>query len=432
MGVRSVIPKVAVMVETSRGYSRDLLRGILRYEVLFGPWELYAIPAGRTEQQLPDLPARGKKGIIAHITSPEIAAQIIAAQLPTVSVFPTDDIPPVAGKIHAYGEIRCDSAAVGQLAANHLLERNFIHYGFVGELYDADWSMIRCNAFCECVTKKDYKIHVYPTPFPKEASWNVEQYRLSDWLRNLPKPIGIFAATDIRGRRVIEACHKVRIAVPDEVAVLGVDNDELFCETITPRLSSISIDAEHAGYESAALLNKLMMNAQAVLKSTKLKTAAQQREAVVQGRSLLPVPASVHDKKEQATTALFGPIRVIARQSSDFYRVGDAMVAQALKFIQTTFTKPIGVADVVKSTNCSRRQLEIKFKETMKHSIMDEIKKRRLEKVKLFLIDSTLSIENIAGLCGFQSKNYLMAVFRKEFNTTMIDFRKLHQIPDRK
>jgi LacI family transcriptional regulator len=108
------------------------------------------------------------------------------------------------------------------------------------------------------------------------------------------------------------------------------------------------------------------------------------------------------------------------------------MVAKALKFIQTTFTKPIGVTDVVKAINCSRRQLEIKFKKIMKHSIMDEIKKRRLEKVKLFLIDSNLSIENIAGLCGFQSKNYLMAVFRKEFNTTMIDFRQLHQIPERK
>ncbi|MDR1485027.1 MAG: substrate-binding domain-containing protein, partial [Planctomycetaceae bacterium] len=227
MNIRDVIPKVAVMVETSRGYSRDLLRGILRYEVLFGPWELYATPGGRTEQQLPNLPAHGKKGIIAHITTPEIATQIINAQLPTVSVFPTDDIPVVADKIRAYGEIRCDSAAIGQLAANHLLERNFIHYGFVGELYNADWSIIRCNAFCEPIVKKGYKIHLYPTPLPKETSWNVEQNRLSEWLRSLPKPVGIFAATDIRGRRVIEACHKIQIAVPDEVAVLGVDNDEL-------------------------------------------------------------------------------------------------------------------------------------------------------------------------------------------------------------
>jgi LacI family transcriptional regulator len=169
MNNRDAIPKVAVMVETSRGYSRDLLRGILRYEVLFGPWELYAIPGGRTEQQLPHLPAHGKKGIIAHITTPEIATQIINAQLPTVSVFPTDDIPTVSGKIHAYGEIRCDSATIGQLAANHLLERNFIHYGFVGELYNADWSVIRCNAFCECVSKKGYTIHIYPTPLPDIA-----------------------------------------------------------------------------------------------------------------------------------------------------------------------------------------------------------------------------------------------------------------------
>ncbi|MDR1958044.1 MAG: DNA-binding transcriptional regulator [Planctomycetaceae bacterium] len=399
MKQQNQIPKVAVMVETSRGYARDILRGVLRYEVLYGPWELYAVPGGREEQHLPDWTVsgkRGKKGIIAHITTEEMAKEIIAVPLPTVSVFPTDDIPDIAKKIRSYSEVRCDSAAIGRMGAAHLLERHFLYYGFVGELYDADWSRLRRDAFCETITQNGYETFLYPTPSPEESDWTAEQHRLSRWLQTLPKPIGIFAATDIRGRRVIEACHKARIAVPDEAAVLGVDNDELFCETITPRLSSISIDAERAGYESAALLNQLMFGG------------------------------------KERTSAVFGPLRTVSRQSSDFYRVEDKMVAEALKYIQTHYSQPIGVPDIVRATKGSRRILEIRFKKNMGHSIMEEIKKRRLNKVKLLLLDSDLSLEEIAEHCGFQSKNYLINVFRKEFHMTMGAFRESHHHPVRK
>jgi LacI family transcriptional regulator len=125
-------------------------------------------------------------------------------------------------------------------------------------------------------------------------------------------------------------------------------------------------------------------------------------------------------------TAVFGPTRVVSRRSSDFYHVDDKIVREALRFIQLYFPQPISVQDVVKATGVSRRHLEMRFKQCMGHSILDEIKQRRLDKVKTFLLETDLSLDKIAELCGFQSKNYLVNVFRKEFGMTMGTFRGKH------
>ena len=389
---RNPIPEVVVLVETSRSYARDILRGILRYEMLHGPWNIYANPGGRQEQRLPKMSYRHVKGIIAHITSGEMINEIVEAKLPTVSVFPSGETPSIARQIRKYGEIRCDSAAIGQMAAAYLLDRRFPHYGFVGELYDVDWSKLRGDAFVEAVAQSGNQTHVYPTQPTAQLDWNIEQERLGTWLQSLPKPIGIFTAHDIRGRHVIDACHTMQIGIPDEIAVLGVDNDELFCESITPRLSSVALDSEKAGYESAKVLDELMRG--------------------------------LRKKK----TAVFGPTRVVSRRSSDFYHVEDKTVQEALRFIQSYYPKPILVRDVVRATGVSRRLLEMRFKQCMCHSILDEIKRRRLEKVKTFLLETDLSLDRIAELCGFQSKYYLVNVFRKEFGITTGTYRNNHRI----
>ena len=392
---RNPIPEVVVLVETSRSYARDILRGIMRYEMMHGPWNIYSIPGGRKEQRLPKMSYRNMKGIIAHITSARMIGEILQANVPTVSVFPSDDIPGIDGKIRKYGEVRCDSTAIGQVAASYLLDRRFPHYGFVGELYDVDWSNMRRDAFAEEVARSGHQTHIYPTPTADQQDWNCEQERFCEWLLSLPKPIGIFTAHDIRGRHVIDACHTMQIVIPEEVAVLGVDNDELFCESITPRLSSVALDSEKAGYEAAKMLDELMRGSRKTKK------------------------------------AVFGPTRVVSRRSSDFFHVDDKIVREALRFIQSFFPQPISVQDVVKATGVSRRLLEMRFKHCMGHSLLDEIKRRRLEKVKTFLLETDLSLEKIAEICGFQSKNYLVNVFRKEFGTTMGTFRSKHGLSSR-
>ena len=380
------LPQVAIMVETSRGYARDILRGILRYEMLRGPWDIYMAPAGRQEQKLPTMRLPGKKGIIAHIVSPGMADEIRNAKLPTVSVFPTDDIPSIGKSLRSFAEVRLDSRSIGVLAAQHLLECRFTHFGAVGEVYDADWSIQRVEAFGETVAAAGRTAIFYSTP--NKPDWNVEQKRLSQWLKSLPKPVGIFAATDIRARNVIEACKHAELHIPEDVAVVGTDNDELFCETTIPKLSSVAVDAEWAGYQAAKALHQLMLG------------------------------------EKNVPTTFFGALRVVARQSSDVFLVDDPLVGKAVRFIRDGYAGPITVLDVVRAVGVSRRQLETRFKKVLDRSIFDEIKKRRLQRVCHLLSETDFSLDQIAEMSGFQSKNYLVNVFRKEFDTTMLTYRK--------
>lgn len=389
---RGLLPQVAIIVETSRGYAgyaRDLLRGILRYEMQHGPWDIHTVPVGQQEQKLPSMRPSGRRGIIAHVFSAKMARKIRNAKLPTVSVWPTDDIPCAGKSEYRFAEVRLDQHSIGVMAAQHLLECRFSHFGAVGEIYNADWSSQRCNAFIETVLAQGRTVTVYPTR--NERDRNIEQKRMRQWLKSLPKPVGIFAATDIRARNVIEACQHADLRIPEDVAIVGVDNDELFCETTSPKLSSIAIDAEGAGYESARALHRLM-----------------------------------HDKKTVPTT-FFGALRVVARRSSDVLFVDDLLVREAVFFIRDCYTRPITVQKVAKTLDISRRQLEIRFKREFGHSIFDEIKKRRLQQVRGLLAETDFSLDEIAELSGFQSKNYLVNVFRKEFGTTMMAFRKTHQ-----
>ena len=230
---------------------------------------------------------------------------------------------------------------------------------------------------------------VYPTP--NEPDWSIEQKRLAKWLKSLPKPVGIFTATDIRARNVIETCKHANLKIPEEVAIVGVDNDELFCEMTSPKLSSVAIDAEGAGYESAKALHRLM-----------------------QGEKTVPM-------------TFFGAQRVVSRRSSDVFLVDDLLVREAVGFIRDHYTLPITVQDVAKTLDVSRRQLEIRFKKVLGRSLFGEIKKRRLHQVRNLLTETDFSLDEIAELSGFQSKNYLVNVFRKEFGTTMMAFRKSHR-----
>jgi len=386
---RGHLPQVAVMVETSRGYARSILRGILRYEMQYGPWDIYTVPAGRLEQKLPTMRLPGKKGIIAHIVSAKMANEIRNAKLPTVSVFPTDDIQGIGKSLRYFVEVRLDSAGIGVMAAKHLLECSFMHFGAVGEVYHADWSNLRINAFVETVASCGHIAAVYP--IPNKRDWAIEQKHLSKWLKSLPKPVGIFTATDIRARNVIEACKLADITVPEEVAVVGVDNDDLFCDMTSPKLSSVAIDAESAGYESAKALDHLM-----------------------------------HGKKA-VSTSFFGPLRVVARRSSDVLLVDDRLVREAMHFIRDCYAQPISIPDVVRVLDVSRRQLETRFKKVLGHSILEEIKKRRLHQVRVLLLETDFSLDQIAELSGFQSKNYLVNVFRKEFGMTMMTYRKTYR-----
>ena len=210
-----------------------------------------------------------------------------------------------------------------------------------------------------------------------------------DWLKSLPKPVGLMACNDYRGRQVIEACKTAGILVPEEVAVLGVDNDEVICNLANPPLSSIQLNVRRAGYEAAELLDKLMSD----------------KEVTSQKIDVLPT-------------------HVITRQSTDIMAISDREVASALRFIRKHSREPIQVSDVARAVALTSRSLQRKFRSVLNRSVHNEISYARMERISQLLIETHLPISLIASEFGFSDVAHMARSFRKIKGTTPLAFRK--------
>ncbi len=336
------IPKVALLVETARGFGRDLLLGVARYSRLHGPWSFHITP-GDFKQAVPKMKQWGGTGIIARIADDRIARAVIAADLPTIALGLTDEQMQADNPLSKFSEISSDPNEVSRLAAEHLIERRFTRFAYVGS-YDRGWSARRERAFKGYLEERGFAPHIYPLPMrPQDRNWEREQALMARWMGSLPTPIGLFACDDDRGREVLEVCGMVGLNVPEDMAVIGVDNDEVFCELSDPPLSSISLNAETAGYRAAALLDDMMSGR-------------------VRKRQKIIVEA----------------VRIVTRRSTDVVAVEDEDIAAALQYIRREQGRGISVDDVVETVAVSRRNLEKRFRETIGRSILDEIQLVRL------------------------------------------------------
>ncbi len=395
--IRSLVrmPQVALLLETSTEYGRGLLRGIVRYSRLHGPWSLYVAP-GHLEQALPKSRSWKGTGIIARVRSPEMAKLIRSTGLPCVAS--SLDESRAAARAHKYGEIRTNSEAIGHMAAAHLVERNLRHFAFCGFL-DCDWSAGRETAFASFLAERGFRSrahHIELTNWLRQPhwieNWEDEQTALVEWLRSLPKPVGLMACNDTCGREVLQACAAAGLGVPDDVAVVGVDNDELICELSNPPLSSVALDLEKGGYESAKLLNDLM-------------AGDWSRNRVVNVE----------------------PVYVVTRLSSDVIGHGDTAVAAALRFINNYAGKPISVFDVVEQAQVSRRTLERRFARALGRSISEEITERRMQRAKRLLVETDLPSYQVAIEAGFGNVKSFNRVFRHAAGVSPKRFRLIQR-----
>src|SRR5258708_1361315 len=242
-------PKVALLIETSSSYGRGLLRGISRYARLHGPWSFFLEPGGQ-EEQPPPLRGWGVDDVITLFRTRRQARRLLATRLPVVDLDFT-----IPGLV-PWGVCN-DEAGVATLAAEHLMSRGLQHFAFVGWSAPEDslWECQRLEAFTSAVALSGFPVSVYRWP---GLAWGREQKRLAGWLRRLPKPAGIMASNDQRARHVLEAARLAGLRIPDDLAVIGVDNDETLCELSTPSISSVSLDTDTIGYQGAALLHALM------------------------------------------------------------------------------------------------------------------------------------------------------------------------------
>jgi LacI family transcriptional regulator len=382
----SQMPKVALLVETARGYGREVLHGIVRYARLHGPWAFYVTP-GDFVQSLPHMEEWGGTGIIARVATPQVAKAILATGLPVVALDLSEAQLAPGSPWSRICQLTSDSAGAVRLAVKHLLQKGLRHFGFVG-IAGKIWSDRREQAFVREMAEAGYQTLVYPCARRRRLPWGREQAVMSRWLAGLAKPVGIMACNDDRGREVLVACRQARLRVPEEVAVIGVDNDELLCDLSDPPLSSVALGAERAGFEAAALLDDLM--AGRVKRPRRLVAAA---------------------------------LGVVARRSTDVLVREDPEVAAALRFIHDNAGRPIRVYDVVSNLGDARRTLEIRFRQALGRSIHEEIQRTRLERAKHVLLETDLPLPRVARACGFGSPSYLAAVFRRHLGVTPIKYR---------
>ena len=382
------------MIEISRAFGRDLLYGISRYSNIHGPWVFNTDMMFHGTYPLEKLPS--KKSFINNIKkfNPDgiitrefdYIDSLIALGVPTI-------VSPLSQrKLSKVANIVSDDEAMGKMAAEYLLDRSFRHFAFCG-FDEMHWSRKRYNGFKNRLAQAGFKVHLFKNPVIQQGQpRKSEQQLLVKWLVSLPKPIGLMTCIDERSQNVIEACKIAHVHVPDEIAIIGVDNDPLICGLASPQLSSVVLNGEVVGYQAAELLDKLMSG-----------------------------------KKVTNKTITCKPTNVVTRLSTDTFAIEDKEVLRAVRFIRSNANKLIQVKNVVENSSLSRRRLEQRFKSILGHPINKEISRARADIISKMLVVTDISITDIATKLGYTSPEHIGRFFKKQRGMTPRNYRIKHR-----
>lgn len=365
--------RVAVVIEASNAYARGLLTGIHRHVREHEPWTVFLPEHGRGSPPLEALAKWVGDGVIARIETKSTAKAL--EKLRRKLGIPIIDVS-AARLVADLPYVETDDAMIATVAADHFFERDFRHFAFLGD-DRFRWSDNRCRAFVQAVTAKGHDVDVFSHRRRKTAPADDDE-AVEAWLARLPKPVALLACYDIRGRQAIDACRRAGIAVPDEVAVLGVDDDEVLCGLASPPLSSVMPDAIGAGRLAAELLDQLMRGGQ-----------------LKRSEWLLP------------------PLGIITRQSTDVLAIDDPLVVAAIRQIRDHACNGIKVTDVARDLKTTRRVLENRFTKRVGHTPHEEIARVQFRRVEHLLLETELSLAAIAARAGFKHTEYMTVAFTK-------------------
>lgn len=370
--------RVGLVIETSNAYSRGLIRGVMGYARARGGWSLWLAESERGHAP-PALRHWDGDGLIARVENPQVAEAVAAVRKPVVDVSSARLLPDAAW-------VETDDAAIAEAAFEHLRGLGLMHFGFAGD-ERFNWSRWRQEHLVRAVTTAGFDCSVCP-PIDREM-WARQRDTTAGWLAALPRPVGILACYDLRAREVLDACQVAGLRVPDDVAVLGVDNDELLCDLADPPLSSVAPNATRTGAEAAALLDQILT-----------------------GSSVTP------------TAHLIPPVGVIHRQSTDILAVDDPDVASAVRFIRANAFRGIGVANILQTVPVSRRVLESRFIKVLGCTPHEEIIRVQLCRAKELLVHTDLPLATIAARVGFAQAGHLSVVFKKATGRSPGEYRR--------
>jgi len=385
------IREVAIIIEPARPYDRRIIRGVAAFVAEnYREWSLYVEedPIAR----LPDLDAWGGDGILANFDDRRIAEAVVRSDVPVVGVGGGygyyDDNPRIP-------YVKTDNEAIAELAAQHLLDLGFQRFAYCSEPANRinGWARERATAFRGAVERAGFTCDTYIGRYTAAQRWRESQEGLQRWLKTLETPVAVMACHDSRARHLLQACREVNLRVPEDVAVVGVDNDDVMCELTRPPLSSIEQGTRRIGYEAAALLDLLMEGGEPPAVVTK-------------------VP----------------PEGLVPRQSSDVLAIEDRDLAESLRFIREHACDPIGVRDVVKFAKVSRSTLEGRFRAALNRSIHAEIRRVQVDEAKRLLMTTKIPIKEIAKRVGVSSVQYFTSTLRRATGKTPGQLREESQI----
>ena len=380
-------PAVALLVEASRAYGRELLRGVALYSRTQSNWSLLHQEM-TLDSDIPDLMLSTKiSGVIARLDSQNVGP-LQKLNVPIVDVRCTEkfvDIP----------QVDTDNRRIAELAFQHLWDRGFRRFAFCGYQF-AQYSRLRLQFFRELVAQAGCPLSVYESQGQSSASLTrneqmglVDAGPMSQWVNELQPPTGLFVCNDIRGQQVLNVCRTLQIAVPDDLGVIGVDDDDAICLLCDPPLSSVRPDAERVGYRAAEVLHKLM-----------------------------------NGKPPATSIAPIRPTMVSERLSTQVVAVEDRELARVCRFIRQHACDGINVNDVAEFTTLSRRQLERRFRDELGKTPHEEITEFQIARVKQLLRESEMTLEEISPLAGYSHKERLSAVFKRETGETAGEYRR--------
>jgi len=384
-------PQVGLIIETSRSYGRNLLRGIASYARTRTDWALLHQEM-TIDTSLPSwMTASSVRGVIARLDRRNIDP-LRAMRVPIVDVRCHETF-------HGIPQVETDDRLVAHLAFEHLWDRGFRRFAFCG-YRSAHYSQTRLRFFRDRVDQAGCMLSVYESSSrPNLTLTQIEEPgpididKMVEWLGKLEPPTGLFVCNDIRGQQVMNACRSLEIPIPDDIAVIGVDDDDAICPLSDPPLSSVKPDAEQVGYRAAEMLDEM-----------------------IRGQ-----PASLEPR-------YIPPVGVVQRLSTQVDAVEDREIALACRFIREHACDGITVNDVANVVSISRRQLERRFRETLGRTPNQEITRVQIERVKQLLCETRLSLEQIAHLAGYRYRERLSATFKRITSQTPGAYRRANAL----
>ena len=380
--------KILLLTDFSSGYSRNLLKGIVRYSKEVGNWSFQRMP-------LYYRMLYGENGVVEW--AKKWQADAIIAQLSDVNIELLNDLnTPIIVQNYrdrnkAASNLTGDYSNTGVMAAKFFLNRgyrNFAFYGFKGAI----WSRERADGYSHEIEKQGYKLAVLENDNKDKEEWSYNHTVLGNWLQSLPKPVALFACDDHFALQISETCNVYNINVPDDIAILGVDNDDLLCNISDPPLSSIVLDVENGGYNAGKLLHQLI---------TKEIT--------------------------EPFNIVVNPLIIERRKSTEKYAVSDKNIRTILNYIEKNYANHLSVEELVKQVPLSRRVLEKKFKEETGESLYQYIQNYRIDQFTRLLITTDYSLFEAALQSGFENYKNVSRIFRKYKSLSPAEYRKRYK-----